>query len=129
MKIHTALSLTALAFAACPAAAGAANTSLHRAPVLATARPPLSVQVPENSPHRYFGLMQAANGTALIVRLRNGHDLHVDASQAFSLTRVSEPLFSGKPVVVRGTYAPGGIFRATSVQKASMRQINWGLDS
>jgi hypothetical protein len=121
---RSSLHLAAMAFAAVSAAANAQSAAPYRASTGSIA----DRQPPEASPHRLFGTLEAVNGTQLIVRLRSGRELKVDASQAFALTRVSEPLFAGKPAIVRGDFVRGGIFRATSVQRGSADAHNWGPD-
>ncbi len=126
MKVQIpALWLAALALCLAPATARAQSVVLHPLGTAGAA----NAEPPETSVHRYFGLVEAAGGTDILIRLRNGRTLRVDASRAFALTRVSEPLFTGKSVVVRGFLAPGNVFRATSVQKASRQVTSWGADT
>jgi len=84
--------------------------------------------VSAGSQHRYFGLLQSTNGTAIMLRLRDGRLLAVDASEAFALNRVSEPLFAGKSTVVEGIFAANGVFHASAVKRAAPRPASWGLD-
>ncbi len=88
----------------------------------------LPMRAPAVSPDRYFGRLESVNGTSLMLRLRNGRLLRVDAQQAFALKRVSEPLFRGKPTVVAGAMAAGGVFRATAVRRAAPLPSSWGTD-
>ena len=78
--------------------------------------------------HRYFGTLASATGSTLVIRLRNGRNLGVDASQAFALKRVSEPLFAGKPTVVQGTLDASGVLHASAVRRAAPSPIAWGND-
>jgi len=87
-----------------------------------------SVAPPAPSHHRYFGLLQTANGAAITLRLRSGRLLAVDASEAFALNRVSEPLFAGKATVVEGLFAANGVFRASAVKRAAPRPASWDID-
>ncbi len=78
--------------------------------------------------HRYFGLLQGANGAALLLRLRDGRVLRINASEAFALKRVSQPLFPGKPTVVEGAFGAGGVFQATAVKRAAPHPAAWDAD-
>lgn len=77
---------------------------------------------------RYFGQLESVNGSTLMLRLRNGRLLHVDAREAFALDRVSEPLFRGKPTVVAGVMSAGGVFLASAVRRAAPDPSSWGAD-
>jgi len=77
---------------------------------------------------RYFGQLESVNGSTLMLRLRNGRLLHVDAREAFALDRVSEPLFRGKPTVVAGVTSAGGVFLASAVRRAAPDPSSWGAD-
>ncbi len=78
--------------------------------------------------HRYFGALLSTRGTDLLLRLRTGRLLRVDATEAFALKRVSEPLFAGKPTVVEGVLTSAGILRATAVRRAAPNPVSWGSD-
>jgi hypothetical protein len=79
-------------------------------------------------PHRVFGLLQSARGSALTLRLRDGRLLAIDAAPAFAQKRVSAPLFAGKSTVVDGFFGPRGIFYATAVKRAAPQPTSWGPD-
>ena len=129
MKRHTfvhASSALALAFALASGFASSARSAPMQQAIQPAAVPPApAVQAPQ---HRLFGTLESATGSALIIRLRNGRDLHVDASQAFALKRVAEPLFRGKPTVVEGTLDAGGTLHATAVQRGASSASHWGTD-
>jgi hypothetical protein len=78
--------------------------------------------------HRFFGSLVSANGNLLVVRLRSGRLLDVDASAAFALKHVAAPLFVGKPTVVDGTLLANGVLAATAVKRAAPDRLNWGAD-
>ncbi len=78
--------------------------------------------------HRFFGLLVSAHDPMLLLRLRNGSLLRVDASQAFARQRVSEPLFVGKPTVVEGSFEAAGTFGASVVTRAAPSATAWGAD-
>jgi hypothetical protein len=78
--------------------------------------------------HHYFGTLVSANGMLLVIQLRNGRLLRVDAAQAFALNRVSAPFFRGKPTVVTGATGAGGVFYATAVTRAAPLSTAWGRD-
>ena len=78
--------------------------------------------------HRFFGTLVGVTGSALVIRLRSGRLLNVDASSAFGLGHVSEPLFLGKPTVVDGTLGPNGTLAASAVRRAAPDRVNWGVD-
>ncbi len=80
------------------------------------------------SQHRFFGRIVSARDPVLLLRLRNGSVLRVDASRAFAQKRVSEPLFPGKPTVVEGAFEPSGIFAASVVSRAAVSATAWGTD-
>jgi len=94
----------------------------------AAVRPPSSIVVNTGVTHRYFGVLQAARGTTLTLRLRNGRALIVDASAAFAAAHVAAPLFAGKATIVEGRFAPNGVFDATLVKRALPNPASWDID-
>ncbi len=106
------------------------------APALTKASPPDSVASQHSFTatygvgvqHRYFGSLEGANGPALLLRLRDGRLLRVDATEAFARQRVSEPLFPGKATVVEGEFASDGTFHASAVKRAAFQPLAWGID-
>ena len=106
------------------------GSAAQSAPMPRTAQPTAisPVSTAPGPQHRLFGTLESATGTSLIIRLRTGRDLHVDASEAFALKRVAEPLFRGKPTVVEGTIGTDGTLHATAVQRGAPSASHWGAD-
>jgi hypothetical protein len=102
--------------------------SLALLAVCASVAPSTAAVVAPPAQHRFFGVLERANGTAITLRLRNGRLLAVDAAPAFALDRVAEPLFAGKPTVVEGDFSANGLFHANAVKRAAPRPASWGLD-
>jgi len=78
--------------------------------------------------HRYFRFLQGKRGTTLVLRLRTGRLVVVDASAAFAATHVSASFYAGKPTVIVGRFAANGVFAATIVKRAAPNPTNWDID-
>jgi hypothetical protein len=69
--------------------------------------------------HSAFGQIVRLGGTAIVLRLRSGRLLNVDATAAIDAGRTSEPLFVGKLVMVTGGIDSRGTFLAQTVTRMS----------
>jgi hypothetical protein len=96
------------------------------AALLAASSPTLAAQ--PTAAHRLFGSLQSVDGASITLRLRSGRLVRVDATRAFSLKRVSEPLFFNKPTVVDGAFRADGVFDASAVKRAAPQPSSWGID-
>jgi hypothetical protein len=117
--------LTALAVAAQPAMA----TVQRAVTVVKAARPaaaatPASAKTWHSVPmgaHTLYGTISALSGSQLLLRLRNGRSLPVDASAAIASGSFSAPLFVGKMVTIdgalqNGKYVAAHIIRLTNLE-------------
>ena len=95
-------------------AAAAAGAPTHR---FAIAAAPAAAPPTGQPPHAIAGTIVAVKGTQLTLHPRTGPDVTVDASAAIANGTYSAPLFKGKIVVVQGTRAANGTFRAVSVTR------------
>ena len=128
MKRHIiAAASGALAVVLSAAGAVPVNAQAMQARQVRSAAAPVSSLA--GKPHRLFGTLLRTSGTQLVIRLRSGRDLNVDATEAFALKRVSEPLFRGKATVVTGRYGTDGKLHANVVSRGSHNMSNWGSDS
>jgi len=104
--------LCAPAYAQTPAPGSAAATEAQHAAMTAEAVNRAAIQ-----PHVYYGTIVSLNLPRFKLRLRNGHDLTVDASSAIKSDSYSAPLFAGKFVAVSGKLDAKGVFDAVSVSR------------
>ncbi len=107
------LLLTAFDMGEAAANANAAVTSLQ---------PALSA----GSSHAITGVIGAISGYSLMLHLRNGRPVRVDATQAMRELRTTE-LFVSRPVRIYGHYA-AGTFEAWSIQRARDDPATWPSD-
>ncbi len=76
---------------------------------LARPTPPPSVR------HDIFGTIASVRGSTLLVRMRTGKLLAVDAAPAIAAGTYSAPLFVGKIVLVRGSFDAARTLHAQTV--------------
>jgi hypothetical protein len=69
-------------------------------------------------PHMFYGTLAAVRGGVIMLRLRSGRSIVVDATAAIAHGDYSAPLFPGKMVSVDGNVI-GATFRATHVFRMS----------
>lgn len=74
--------------------------------------------------HEIFGRLRAQHGTRLLLVLRGGETVVVDASAALA-RRATEPLIAGRAYAVDGTWARDGLFAATLVFRVKDSPSLW----
>jgi hypothetical protein len=76
------------------------------------------VRPPRGASHLAFGeIARLVTHAGFVLRLRSGKTVNVDATAAAASGRFSEPLYVGKPVVVKGQFDARGTLYAQSVTR------------
>jgi hypothetical protein len=120
----------ALALIAAALVASGASAQTIRRPAIVTPRAPLAPQapavtVPAGPKHQVFGTIASLTKTAFVLRTRTGRTIDVNAADAISSGRYSEPLFVGKVVVVTGpTDAHGVLYAQTVIRMTRIEDPN-----
>jgi hypothetical protein len=78
-------------------------------------------------PLRLFGKLVAERGNKLIITTRNGGQVTVDATPAFSTER-STVLVPGRSLDILGTEGPNGEVRADVIRRAPAAPSSWEAD-
>jgi hypothetical protein len=79
------------------------------------------------SPLRLFGTLREEQGDKLIITTRNGEQVTVDATPAFSTER-STVLVPGRSLDILGTQGPNGEVRADVIRRAPTAPSAWEAD-
>jgi hypothetical protein len=112
-----AVAFASLAWTLVPIAPIEAQSTRHSDVIRSQPRP---TPMPASAfAHSAFGEIVRMGPTVLILRLRSGRPLTVDATEAIQAGRTSEPLFVGKLVVVTGNIDSRGTFEAQTVTRLS----------
>jgi hypothetical protein len=112
------ITLAAIFLAAVPAAAGAQARDPHV--VVRSA-------LPAGGLHEISGTIRGISGTQLVLQLRNGRSVLVDAARAEREQRATA-LFVARPVNVYGAYTAPGKFTAWAIQRARTNPRTWAPD-
>ena len=99
----------------------------YRAPTLPVVRH-LATRAPlAPGEHEIFGIVRSIRGDDVVIRMRNGRDLTVDTAPAAAKFDKAQP-WVGHGMVARGTFADGGMLKASIVQHAKYHPQMWPPD-
>jgi hypothetical protein len=77
--------------------------------------------------HEVFGTVVHQDGAELTIAKRNGDLVAVDGTEAFDRSRAAAPSV-GHGIIVRGTYAEGGVLHADTLLHAKDNPAMWPAD-
>jgi hypothetical protein len=126
MRAWSTVVATVMVASATPGAAQAQSAS----PAQAAARADFVQTVNAHAilAHAQYGTIESVSGTQLVLRLRSGKTLAVDASQAVASGEYSAPLVAGKVVVVEGSLRADGVFAAQRVTRLTRLDAQTAAD-